>query len=61
MNIRELNLEEISSIELLEINGGTAAPSWLRKLGWGYLAQQVVDNWDDIKSGFSAGYNAANP
>lgn len=60
MNFEKINLEEISSIELLEINGG-AVPSWVKKLGWGYLAQQVVDNWDDIKAGFIAGYNDANP
>jgi hypothetical protein len=60
MKFNEINVAEISSLELLEINGGTA-PSWLKKLGWGYLAQQVVDNWDDIKSGFADGYNAANP
>ena len=60
MNFEKINLEEISSIELLEINGG-AVPSWFKKLGWGYLAQQVVDNWDDIKAGFIAGYNDANP
>jgi len=60
MNINKMNVEVISSKELMEINGGMEIPSWLKSLGWGYLAQQVIDNWDDIKKGLAAGYAAGN-
>lgn len=56
MNLEKLNLVEISSDELIEIDGG----NFFKKFTWAYLASQVVDNWDDIKSGFSAGYSAGN-
>ena len=59
MNLEKLNLVELDAQEVQETEGGTV-PSWLKKLGWGYVASVVVDNWSDIKSGFSDGWNDAN-
>lgn len=56
MNLQKMSVEEICSNELATINGG----SWIKKLTWGYIAQQIVDNWDDIKKGLSEGYHAGN-
>ncbi len=58
MNLENLNLVELNAQETISIDGGTAAPSWIKKLGWGYLATQIIDNWDEIKEGWSEGWSA---
>ncbi|WP_445710304.1 hypothetical protein [Flavobacterium sp.] len=60
MNLENLNLVELNAQEVLEIEGG-ALPGWLKKIGWGYLASVVTENWSDIKAGAIAGWNETNP
>lgn len=57
LELQNFGVVEMHAKEMRETDGGQA-PGWLKKLGWGYLATQVIDNWEDIKKGFSDGYNA---
>ena len=59
MNLENINVSEINLKDQVEISGG-GWPKWAKGLGWGYLASQVIENWEDIKSGFNQGYNAGN-
>ena len=47
MDVKSLNLVELNVQEAREIDGG----------GWMWLAEQIIENWDDIKRGVSDGYN----
>lgn len=57
LELQNFGVVEMDAEEAIELNGG-AMPPWLKKLGWGYLLVEVIDNWDDIKKGFTDGYNA---
>ena len=48
---KNLNLIELNAQELIEIEGGKSG-------GWTWLAEQIIDHWDEIKSGFRDGWNA---
>ena len=52
--MKNLNLVELNAQELREVEGG----DWIKKISLGYLASQVIENWDDIKKGFSEGWAA---
>lgn len=57
LELQQMGLVPITQSEMEEIDGG----SWLslaRGLGITWLADQIVNNWDDIKAGFKDGYNA---
>ena len=54
MNLEKMNLVEMNSFDACAISAG----GWIKKLGWAYLAQQIVDNWDEIKEGFQEGWQA---
>lgn len=57
---KETSLIELTSKELLEIEGGGLGKLAGRLLGpWGAVAVYVIDNWDDISEGFNEGYQAA--
>lgn len=58
MKLNNANLVVITESEMLEINGGSM-PSWFKKTIWGYVATEVINNWDDIKEGFNQGREAA--
>ena len=62
LELEKLNLVEMNSQEVVTIDGGVIiiGGSIWKKFGWGYLASQVVDNWDDIKAGFREGFAAGN-
>ena len=49
--MKNLNLIELNAQELIEIEGGKSG-------GWTWLAEQIIDHWDEIKSGFRDGWNA---
>ncbi|CEJ70761.1 hypothetical protein BN1195_03099 [Chryseobacterium oranimense G311] len=50
MNLAKLNLEELEAHETIVVNGGGNG-------GWVWLAEQVIENWNEIKSGLSDGWN----
>ncbi|QPH38202.1 bacteriocin [Pedobacter endophyticus] len=54
LELENFGVQELDAREMKTIDGG----GWLRKLGWGYLATEVIDHWDEIKKGFSNGWNA---
>ncbi len=59
LELEGFGLVELTNIELIETDGGSAPKSnWVKKLGWGYLITEVIDNWEEIKKGFSDGYDA---
>lgn len=45
------------------INGGSIPPELVKKLLkkglWGYVAVTIIENWDDLKEGFTEGWNDA--
>lgn len=55
MNLQNLNLVELNAQEVQEVEGGSA-PSWLKKLGWGWVVTEVIDNWEEIKKGAADGW-----
>jgi hypothetical protein len=57
LELQNFGVLEMDAMEMVEENGGNT-PGWVKKLGWGYLFTEVVDNWDEIKKGFSDGWNA---
>lgn len=52
MNLENLNLVELNNQEVQEVDGG----SLLKKFTWGYIATEIIDNWDDIKKGWNEGW-----
>lgn len=56
--LSKLEFISMTDIEMVKINGGTKWPKWLKGLGVGWLVDQVISNWDEIKEGFREGYNA---
>lgn len=50
MNLKNLNLTELNTLEIKEINGGGNG-------GWVWLAEQIIDNWNEIKNGVKDGWN----
>lgn len=64
LEIEKLGLVEMDSQQVNEVDGGVfflgSASSIFKKIGWGYIGTQIVDNWDDIKAGFREGYAAGS-
>ena len=58
-NLQNLNLVELNAQEIMKIEGG-AWPKWVKGGLIGYIASELIDNWDDFEKGFSSGYNAAS-
>ena len=51
------NLQELSIQEMRVYEGGSTPKSV-----WLWLGEQIIENWDDIKQGFSDGWNGTyNP
>ena len=59
MNNQIVGLKPLSDQELISIEGG-AIPSWLKKLGWYGVFNEINRHWDDIKGGFIEGWNFPN-
>lgn len=57
MELKEWGLSTLDSAEMAGIDGG----SWFSKIVKGitgiWLMEKIVDNWDEIKQGFSDGWN----
>jgi len=50
---------ELDQPELINLNGGLPSlKSFFRSLTGVWFADQVIDNWDSIKEGFSEGWNS---
>jgi len=50
MDLQKLNLVELDLEEATLIDGG-------KGIGWAWLAEQIVENWNEIKQGVSDGWN----
>jgi hypothetical protein len=57
LELQNMQLTSITQTEMQEIDGG-GWPSWVKGLGIGWVADQIVKNWDEIKEGLQEGYNA---
>lgn len=53
MDLKQLNLVELDSNELILIEGGNV----LRTTIWGTLLYEALSNWDAIKAGIFDGWN----
>ncbi len=51
-NLKNLNLVELNAQEIMKIEGG-AWPKWVKGGLIGYIASELIDNWDDFEKGFS--------
>ncbi len=49
MNLKNLNVVELNAHETVAVSGGGG--------GWWWFAEQVIDNWSEIKDGLSDGWN----
>lgn len=56
LELENFGVLELDAKEMQKIDGGKA-PGWIKKLGWGYLVVEVIENWEEIKEGFSDGWN----
>ena len=54
--LAKMGLSSICENESRSINGG-ALPKWLKGVTWLGVAQQIVENWDEIKQGLKEGWN----
>lgn len=58
MNLKNLNVQDMNSLEMVEVEGGLMQENG----GWAWLAGQIIDNWDHIKAGAVDGWNGTyNP
>ncbi len=56
LDLNRMGLTSISVIDTEEINGGEWA-SWLKGLSVAVIGKEIIDHWDEIKSGLKAGWN----
>ena len=56
-DLSKMELSALSNVEMLEVDGGEVT-NWMKGLGVGWVVDQIVTNWEDIKAGLSDGYNA---
>lgn len=52
-----MGLTSVTNKEMCEIDGGSWPKLW-KGLGIGWVADQIISNWDEIKKGLKDGYNA---
>lgn len=63
IQLNRLGLKELSGESLLVINGGATPPAngkilkWFKRLSWAAIAKDAFDHWDEIKKGFSDGWD----
>ncbi len=55
MDLNKMGLTEMSTFELLDIEG-SKMPSWAKKIGIAGVLTWIADNWTDIKSGAASGW-----
>lgn len=53
MDLKQLNLVELDSKELILCEGG----NFLKTTFWGTLLYEALSNWDAIKAGVADGWN----
>lgn len=58
-DLNNLGLAPMSDLEMSATDGGQL-PVWMRTLGIGWVVDQIVSNWDDIKKGASQGWNSVS-
>jgi len=59
MDLNKMGLAPLEEFQMLEIDGG-ALPKWMKAFGVGWLVDQVISNWDDIKVGAKEGWNSVS-
>ena len=57
-DLSKMELSALSNVEMLEVDGGELLTSWPKVFGIGWVVDQVITNWDEIKAGLKDGYNA---
>lgn len=57
IGLEEMGFKPLSDQEVLRIEGG-GLPKWMQAFGVGWLVNQVISNWDDIKKGAREGWDS---
>ena len=58
-DLNNLGLAPMSDLEMLTTDGGEL-PKWLRTFGVGWLIDQIISNYDEIRQGASQGWNSVH-
>lgn len=61
--MKELKMQDYSlmplTIEDTNNTYGGEWPSWVKGIGWVALGKEIIDHWDELKKGFTNGWNDA--
>ena len=57
-DLNKMGLSALSNVEMQGVDGGEI-PTWMKGFGVTWIADQIITNWEDIKAGFTEGYNAS--
>ncbi|HET6763548.1 MAG TPA: hypothetical protein VFH27_07740 [Longimicrobiaceae bacterium] len=55
MNTASFGVQELDAQSIRLVNGGEESGGVVSVLTW--IGEQVIENWDHVKAGFSDGYN----
>ncbi|MES2330373.1 MAG: hypothetical protein V4539_12270 [Bacteroidota bacterium] len=61
MELKRMGLAPITDLEINEINGGGWLSNFLKRVTWVGVAYDVINHWEEIKRGFSNGWNFDQP
>jgi hypothetical protein len=56
MELNKMGLSPVTDFEMREINGG-GIMKWLRRITVLGVAKEIIDHWEEVKKGFSNGWN----
>jgi hypothetical protein len=58
--MKKIDLSSYGLFELnatdLEINGG-GWKKWFKRISWAYLAEEIIDHWEEVKKGLKEGWD----
>lgn len=61
MELTQFGVSELSPAGLSGIHGGSLLPNWLSAVAKKFtpvaIGAYIIDNWADVKKGFSEGWN----
>lgn len=57
IDLQKMGCIPITESEIQHTNGG-GLPKWMKAIGVGWLVDQVVSNWDEIKEGAKDGWKS---
>jgi hypothetical protein len=61
VELNRMGLMPITDFEMIEINGGGKIGKFFKGLTWYTVLTDAKDHWEEIKKGFSNGWNIDKP